>query len=70
MITAGLSMSTDHFLKGSYPLIRLFGDITTAMLSIIILLRVLGKKIMKGHHGDYLRAHVPLPPLLQRWIGL
>ncbi|NMM11431.1 MAG: hypothetical protein HHJ16_14315 [Polaromonas sp.] len=44
--------------------------VTTAKLSMIILHRVLGKKLLKNPHEDYFGVHVSLPPLLQRWVGL
>ena len=70
MITAILTWMIDYLLQGISPFPRLVGDATMAILSLIFIFKFLGKKIMRGPHGDYLILQDRLPLLVQRWIGL
>ncbi len=70
LITAVLTTIIDQLLKGLYPLIHLVVDVTVAALSMLILLRIFGKRVMQGPHRDYLILQGLLPLLVQRWLGL
>ena len=70
VFVAGLTSMTDQLLQGVSPLLRLVGDIVTAMLCMVFLLRVFGKKVMRGPAGSYLMAQGRMPILFQRWMGV
>jgi PST family polysaccharide transporter len=58
----------DRLLAGISPTQRLAIDIAMAALALAGVMRLLGKRILSGPHGDYLLANGRLPAPLRRWV--
>jgi len=52
------------------PFPRLITDMTTSGLTFLVLMRLFGKQILHGSHGDYLLAAGRLPALLRRLLNI
>lgn len=68
--TAMLTFICDYALNGISPLLRLIGDMATAGFTLSVLMRLCGKQILAGPHGDYLLATGRLPVPFRRLFGV
>jgi PST family polysaccharide transporter len=70
MISAMLTFICNQETHGISPLLQLIADMTTACLTLLVLLRLFGKQIIAGTHGDYLLASGRLPVSLRRFLDI
>ena len=70
LVSAVFTFACDHALQELMPFPRLVADMTTAVLTMIILMRLFGKKILNGPHGEYLLAAGRLPVWVRRSLGV
>lgn len=65
-----LTFVCDHALQGLADLPRLIADMATAGLTLFFLMRLFGKQILKGAHGEYLLVPGRLPISLRRVLNI
>lgn len=70
VVSSVLTSFCDHFLQGLADLPRLIADIATAGLTLFVLMRLFGKQILRGAHGEYLLAPGRLPVSLHRLLNI
>lgn len=70
VILAMLTLLSDQMLQGISALPRLIADMATATVTMFVLMRLFGKKILRGPHGDYLLMPGRLPVMFRRLIGV
>lgn len=70
MVLAVMTFICDRVLLGISPFPRLIADMAIAGLTSLVLMRLFGKQIMHGAHGDYLLAAGRLPVPFRRLLGV
>ena len=70
VILAMLTLFADQMLQGISSILRLIADMATAAASMFLLMRLFGKKILRGPHGDYLLVAGRLPIMFRRLLGV
>lgn len=70
MVSSALTLICDYSLQGLPPFLRLIADMVTAGLVLIVLMRLFGRAILSGSHGDYLLALGRLPVSFRRLLGV
>ena len=70
MVSSTLTFTCDRSLPGLPPFLRLSADMATAGLALFVLMRLFGKRILEGAHGDYLLAAGRLPVSFRRLLGV
>jgi len=61
--------AVDQILQGIPFFSRLAIDMVVGLLIMLVLMRLFGKKILRGPHGDYLLASGRLPLMFRRFLG-
>jgi len=69
-VTAMMTLICNDVLQGISPIPRLIADMAVAGLTLFVFIRLFGKKILEGAHGDYLLANGRLPASFRRLLGL
>lgn len=70
LVLAMMTFSADQMLQTISHFPRLFADMATAAVTMFVLMRLFGKKILRGPHGDYLLATGRLPVIFRRLLGV
>ena len=70
IVTALLTFICDIALQNIPPLLRLIANIVISSLALLVLIRLFGKQILDGAHGEYLLATGRLPVSFRRLLGL
>jgi O-antigen/teichoic acid export membrane protein len=70
MVPAMLTYVCNYALQGISPFPRLIADMAMAGLTLLVLMRLFGRQILHGSHGDYLLAAGRLPVLLRRLLNI
>jgi PST family polysaccharide transporter len=70
VVSAMLTLLSDQMLQGISAPPRLIANIVTAAFTMFVLMRLFGKKILRGPHGNYLLAAGRLPVVFRRLLGV
>lgn len=70
IVPAMLTFICNAALQNISPLLRLSADLITSGLTLLVLIRLFGKQILNGAHGEYLLATGRLPVSFRRLLGL
>jgi len=69
-VTVVLTFFCDRVLQGLSPLARLIADMTVASLAGLLLMRLFGRHILHGSHGDYLLTAGRLPVRFRQLLDI